>query len=89
MYSPLHASVPSLCAPGRRPASGVAFGNEKATAATVANLGALQRSLSYQNTSTKVLSVQGQSTKNHQNSMNLTAYFRKTGATNTKGGRRH
>jgi len=62
--------------------------NKKATVAAVAILGALQRSQVIQNTSTKVLSVQGQSTKNHQNSINLTAYFRKTGATNTKGGRR-
>jgi len=63
--------------------------NKKATVAAVAILGALQRSQVIQNTSTKVLSVQGQSTKNHQNSINLTAYFRKTGATNTKGGRRY
>lgn len=63
--------------------------NEKATVAAVAILGALQRSSDIQNTSTKVLSVQGQLIKNHQNSINLTAYFRKTGATNTKGGRRH
>jgi len=75
MYSPLHASVP--------------IGNEKATVAAVASFGAFQRFLDIQNTSTKVLSVQGQSIKNHQNSMNLTAYFRKTGATNTKGGWQH
>jgi hypothetical protein len=47
MYFPLHACVP--------------IGKEKATAATVAILGALQRSINYQNSSTKVLSVQGQS----------------------------
>ncbi len=89
MYSPLHASVPSLCAPGHRPASGVAIGKEKATAATVAFCGAFQRSLNIQDTSTKVLSVQGQSTNNHQNSLNSIVALGKTGATNTKGGWRH
>ena len=75
MYSPLRASVP--------------IGNEKATVAAVAFYGASQRSSDIQNTSTKVLSVQGQSIKNHQNSINLTVVFEKMGVTNTKGGWQH
>ena len=76
MYSPLHACVPG--------------GKEKATVVAVAILGALQRSkVCDQNTSTKVLSVQGQSIKNHQNSINLIASIGTTGVTNTKGGKRH
>ena len=62
---------------------------EKATAATVAIYCAFQRTNNYENTSTKVLSVQGQSIKNHQNSINLIASLRTTGVTNTKGGKRH
>ena len=62
---------------------------EKATAATVAIFSASQRSISYQDTSTKVLSVQGQSIENHQNSINLIASMGTTGAKNTKGGQRH
>ena len=75
MYSPLHACVPG--------------GKEKATAATVAILSAIQRRNSYENTSTKVLSVQGQSIKNHQNSIELIASLRTTGVTNTKESKRH
>ena len=75
MYSPLHACVPG--------------GKEKATAGTVAILGAFQRTNNYENTSTKVLSVQGQSIKNQHNSINLIASLGKPGATNTKGGKRH
>ena len=62
---------------------------EKATAATVAIYCAFQRTNNYENTSTKVLSVQGQSIKNHQNSINLIASIGTTGVTNTKGGKRH
>jgi|GEM_PF-1497547 hypothetical protein len=63
--------------------------NKKATAATVAHIGALQRSLSYQDSSTKVLFPQDQSTKNHHNPINSTACFRKTEAANTQGGQRY
>jgi len=75
MYSPLHACVP--------------IGKEKATAATVAILGAIQRFNVCQDTSTKVLVTQGQSIENHHNSINLIASMGTTGAKNTKGGQRH
>ena len=86
MYSPLHASVPSLRAPGRRPTSGVAIGNEKATAATVALFGAIQRSLDNQNTSTKVLSVQGQSNQKSPKFTKLDSSFRKNGGSEHERG---
>lgn len=63
--------------------------NEKATVAAVAFCGAFQRSQFNLDTSTKVLSLQGQSTKNHQNSLNSIVVLGKTGATNTKGGWQH
>jgi len=82
MYSPLHACVPSPCAP-------LAAGKEKATVAAVAILSAIQRSISYQDTSTKVLYMQGQTIENYHNSINLIASMGKTGVANTKGGQRH
>ena len=75
MYFPLHACVPD--------------GKEKATVAAVAILSTIQHSNVCQDTSTKVLSVQGKSFKNHQNSINLIASLGTTGAKNTKGGKRH
>jgi hypothetical protein len=62
---------------------------EKATAAAAAIFSASQRSFACQDTSTKVLFVQGQSIENHQNSINLIASMGTTGAANTKGGQRH
>ena len=61
---------------------------EKATAATVAIYCAFQRTNNYENTSTKVLSVQGQSIKNQHKSMHLIASLGRTGVTNQKGGQR-
>ena len=63
--------------------------NKKATAATVAHFGAIQRSLRCQDSSTKVLFPQDQSAKNHHNPINSTAYFGKTGALDTQGGQRY
>ena len=62
---------------------------EKATVAAVAIFSASQRSFACQDTSTKVLYVQGQSIENYQNSINLIASIGTTGAKNTKGGKRH
>jgi hypothetical protein len=62
---------------------------KKATVAAVAHFGALQRSQCIQDSSTKVLFLQDQSTKNHHNHINSTACFRKTGAANTQGGQRY
>ena len=62
---------------------------EKATAATVAILSTIQHSNVCQDTSTKVLVMQGQTIENHHNSINLIASRGTTGAKNTKGGQRH
>jgi len=62
---------------------------EKATAATVAHLGALQRPINCKNNSTNVLFAQDQSTKISHNLINPTVHFRKTGAMHTRGGQRY
>ena len=62
---------------------------EKATAATVAIHCAFQRFKHYQDSSTNILVVQGQTIENHHNSINLIASMGTTGAKNTKGGQRH
>ncbi len=61
---------------------------EKATVPAVAILSAFQRININPNTSTKVLSVQGQSIKNQHKSMHLIASLGRTGVTNQKGGQR-
>ena len=59
---------------------------EKATVATVAILSASQRSLIHQDTSTKVLVMQGQIFDNRRNSLFLIVSLGKTGAENMSGG---
>ena len=59
---------------------------EKATAVTVAILSASQRSHIHQDTSTKVLVMQGQIIENHRNSLFLIVSLGKTGAENMSGG---
>ena len=57
---------------------------EKATVAAVAH-GAFQRSHTYQDTSTKILFLQGQIIQNRRNPIFLMVSLGKTGAANMKG----
>jgi hypothetical protein len=61
---------------------------EKATVAAVAH-GAFQRSHIYQDTSTKILFMQGQIIENRRKSLFLMISLGKTGAANMKGSERY